>query len=643
MSNTNLAGKIAYGVVFMLGVPFLLVWWASCTSPLITLPVPGSPWLAYPVLLAGLAIMSMAMWQLWRYGKGLPMNAYPPAYFVSRGLYRYMAHPIYAGAILTVIGAAMLWQSPGGFWLVSPIFALGCTALVLGFEKQHIRQFFGEQEHPIAIAIPVATEEAPSIADRISVYVLVLLPWLLLYELKVFIGVPENPVDTHFAFEQRLPVINWSAMFYILIYPLVVLFPLLAVTKKRLHSFSRLSLFATGLGMFLLYLLPVISIARINDTGDCWSRLLRWERDHDSIAAAFPSFHVVWALIIGREYGQNFLRLKWIFYLLSFLVIVSCITTGVHSLADLAMGIVVFVSAFFRSQLWSWSRDGAQYFANSWKEWRIGPLRIINHALYPGIAAFTGILIVYSFVPCMNAIIVLLVCSLVCAALWGQLIEGSPALLRPFGYYGSVIGGAIGVVIAHYLYNLDAMLLMAALSVAAPWVQAIGRLRCWVQGCCHGKPCPERIGIKYYHPKSRVSLISGYQHIPLHNTQLYSIVTNIFTGIILLKLVSVSASWNMIIGLALILNGLGRFVEEAYRGETQTRIIFKLRLYQWLALFSMLAGVIVSTMPAGGSLALVIPSGAEVLPGALGGGLLAAFAMGMDFPAGRFRFSRLSG
>lgn len=502
---------------------------------------------------------------------------------------------------------------------------------------------FGEPVREVLMAIPPAANDAPSVADRVSVYVLVLLPWLLLYELKVLMGVPDNPIDTHFAFELHLPVINWSAIFYILTYPLVVLFPLLAVTKACLRSFSRLALFSTVLGMLLLYLLPLVSIPVINDTGDFWSRVLRCERDHDSMAAAFPSFHTIWALIAGREYGRNFPRFKWVFYLLSFLIITSCFTTGMHSLSDLLAGIIVFAMACYRGLLWLWVRNGAQYFANSWREWHIGPLRIINHALYPGIAAATGILIVYSFVPNMNALLVILTCSLICAALWGQLVEGSPALLRPFGYYGSVIGGAAGVVIVHIQYNLNPMLLLAALSVAAPWIQAIGRLRCWVQGCCHGKPCAEETGIKYHHPKSRVSLISGYRNIPLHNTQLYSIASNIFTGVILLKLVSVSASGNLITGLALILNGLARFVEEAYRGEIQTRIIYKLRLYQWLALFSILSGVIISAIPGGGSLVLVVTDLLDALPGALAGSLLAAFAMGMDFPAGRFRFSRLSG
>lgn len=637
------AGKIAYGAVFMIVVPALLVLWAWRTNPLTDLPVPGNPWLVYPVLTGGLFVMFMAMWNLWRYGKGLPMNAYPPETFVTRGLYRYMAHPIYVGATLVVAGVAMLLQSPGGFWLATPVFALGCVALVTGFEKQHIQQTFGNPQFSAVIALPAATTEKPSLTDRISVYILVLLPWLLLYELKVFMGIPANPVDTNFVFEQHIPVVPWTEIFYLAVYPLIVLFPMLAATKTRLRQFSRLSLFTTASGMLLLYLLPFVCIPRISGTDDLWSRIIAWEREHDSIAAAFPSFHVIWALIAGREYARNYPRFSWFFYTLSFLIIVSCITTGVHSLADIAAAVVLFVAACYSGKLWRWCQQCAEYIANSWKEWRIGPLRIINHSLYAGIAAFAGIAIVYLFVPQMDVVLILLGSSVAGAALWGQLVEGSPALLRPFGFYGSVVGGTAGVVLVHYIYGLPVMLLLAALAVAAPWVQAIGRLRCWVQGCCHGKPCSPEIGIKYHHHKSRVLQLSGYRNVPLHNTQLYSIASNVITGFVLLKLVAESAPWNMIAGMAFILNGLARFVEEAYRGEVQTRIIFKLRLYQWLALLSVLCGVFITMLPAGGYLVAVRPVLSAVLPGALAGGLLTAFAMGMDFPEGKFRFSRLSG
>ena len=42
--------------------------------------------------------------------------------------------------------------------------------------------------------------------------------------------------------------------------------------------------------------------------------------------------------------------------------------------------------------------------------------------------------------------------------------------------------------------------------------------------------------------------------------------------------------------------GLGRFVEEAYRGEVQTPFLFGLRLYQWMAILSIVLGAICTTI-----------------------------------------------
>jgi len=95
-----------------------------------------------------------------------------------------------------------------------------------------------------------------------------------------------------------------------------------------------------------------------------------------------------------------------------------------------------------------------------------------------------------------------------------------------------------------------------------------------------------------------------------------------------------------IFGLYLILTGIGRFVEEAYRGEVQTPIIKGLRLYQWTAIISVLIGIIMTVI----HIDVVVVSsdvGWETIMSAMIGGLFTAFAMGVDFPYSNKRFSRL--
>jgi prolipoprotein diacylglyceryltransferase len=93
-------------------------------------------------------------------------------------------------------------------------------------------------------------------------------------------------------------------------------------------------------------------------------------------------------------------------------------------------------------------------------------------------------------------------------------------------------------------------------------------------------------------------------------------------------------------GVFLVLNGLARFVEEAYRGETQTPISQGLRLYQWIALGGVIVGAAVSTLPSEAHTGVWQPwLGAIGVAAVLG--LVVGAALGVDFPASNRRFSRL--
>ena len=84
--------------------------------------------------------------------------------------------------------------------------------------------------------------------------------------------------------------------------------------------------------------------------------------------------------------------------------------------------------------------------------------------------------------------------------------------------------------------------------------------------------------------------MSSLGGVPLHPTPLYSMLWMLVTGAILLRLWVLGAPLPFIAGGYLVLVGLGRFVEEHYRGEPQTAIVGGLRLYQWLAMAFVFGG-----------------------------------------------------
>jgi prolipoprotein diacylglyceryltransferase len=232
------------------------------------------------------------------------------------------------------------------------------------------------------------------------------------------------------------------------------------------------------------------------------------------------------------------------------------------------------------------------------------------------------------------------VSGLLGAGLWAQLVEGSPRLARPFGYYGGVLGAVAGVV-AVDLAGGDGWLLVGALAAAAPWIQGIGRLRCLVNGCCHGHPAPAAVGIAYRHPQTRPCRLAGLAGVPIHPTQTYSLLWNLACAPLLLRLWFAGAPPAFVGGVYLVLNGLGRFAEEAYRGEPQTPVVLGLHLYQWTALASVVAGALLTAL---GLRAAAPPPELRAASVGLAAvfGLLAGASMGVDFPRSDRRFARLA-
>lgn len=640
-------GQILYGSLFCLVLPALLVLWARAAEPNVALPQLGAPWLAaaWVLTIAGLGLMLAGMAHLWIHGQGLPMNAYPPTRLVTQGTYRLLGHPIYTGFTLSCAGVAMLVRSAAGLWLVTPVMALLCTALVIGHERLDLAARFGGAQpgRPTPLlGRPEESEERPRRLEKLGAAAAVFLPWLLLYEMVVQLGVSPHAYSTVSPWEAGWPVLEWTEILYALTYPFVILAPFLTGTRRQLREFMAAGWWATAAGIFLQIVLPFQSPPRELVPTTALGRLLLWERAADGPAAAFPSFHVLWALLAATVWCRRFPALRVLWWLLAAAISVSCVTTGMHAVLDVVAGCLLFLATQRRRDLWQALQRGSERLASSWREWRLGPFRVISHSLFAGLAGLAGLLLAGLFVTDGRALLIVTLSALAAAAVWGQLVEGSPRLLRPFGYFGGLLGGLAGAAFCQLALGFPFLHTTAAFALAAPWVQAIGRLRCLVQGCCHGSVAADGDGIRYFHERSRVCQISGLRGQPLHNTQLYSILANLATGLFLARLWLGGASTAVLSGLYLILTGAGRFVEEAYRGEVQTKVIAGLRFYQWTAVASVVLGAAMTTWPATEPLPLRA-LGLSQLVTAVTGGLLSAVVMGMDLPSSKVRFSRLSG
>jgi len=186
------------------------------------------------------------------------------------------------------------------------------------------------------------------------------------------------------------------------------------------------------------------------------------------------------------------------------------------------------------------------------------------------------------------------------------------------------------------------MEILSTYALASPWIQATGRLRCIIQGCCHGRPTHPYLGIMITNPRSRVCTLSQLKNTYIHITAGYSIFANMIIGMLLWRLWYSNVALNLIVSLYLILIGLSRFVEETYRGEIQTPIYYKLKIYQWMSILFVLIGIMISMIPCDEQIRLEFGWKWEYLIPSIAFGFITAFAVGIDFPESKRRFSRLS-
>jgi protein-S-isoprenylcysteine O-methyltransferase Ste14/membrane-associated phospholipid phosphatase len=640
LSLTPLAGKVAYGGFFVVLAPLgLWVWSSRLTCPF---PAFHSISIGIALLAAGGLLMVLAMWRLWREGGGLPMNAFPPPRVVTGGVYAWAPHPIYAGFVLGCAGAAIVSNSASALWIVTPAVALGCLSLVLGYEGPDLRRRFGSQLPEPWMGLPRGEGFLP-LSRRVGTALAVFLPFAVFYLAVKAMGIPADAFETRWGWEWAVPVLPATMPVYASIYLVAPLTFFLCADRAEMRRLAVSGWMATGLNTLLYATVPATAAFRPVTGNDWMSQWLAWEQRMALPAAgSLPSFHVSWAVICAAFFARGPLRRQAaICWLWCAGLCVSCLTSGMHSLADVLAGAMTGAVCVRPERLWRRMLDGMERLGNQWKAWRFGPLRVINHGLWAGLAGFAVLLIAGMSAEAgqLGWVVLVASCALIGAGVFAQWVEGSPALLRPFGYYGAILGGLLALSIIALSHG-PAAGVMAAFAVAAPWAVAVGRLRCVVQGCCHGRPVDW--GMRVTNPHSRAVKLAGFSGTPIHPAPLYSILANIVIGLVLLRLRVRGAGPFQIAGLYLLLAGMARFVEEAYRGEPQTKRLAGLPLYQWLAAGSAALGMVVMALrgpalpPMGG------PAGWLLASSALWA-VVSAFAMSMDFPASERRFSRLTG
>ncbi len=210
----------------------------------------------------------------------------------------------------------------------------------------------------------------------------------------------------------------------------------------------------------------------------------------------------------------------------------------------------------------------------------IGPLTLHTYGLFVAIGFISALLVTVKIAKTsgLNAHqvtdlgFVMILWTVIGSRLMYVLFNASFYLAHPLHIFkvweGGLVfsGGLLAAVLAlAWTKKKQGLSFWAVADLWAPGValgQAIGRIGCFMAGCCYGRPTDMPWGFIFSHPRSLAPL-----HMALHPTQLYSVLSGFIIFLILVILYTREHFKGQVILWFLILHSTGRLVIERFRGD----------------------------------------------------------------------------
>lgn len=144
-------------------------------------------------------------------------------------------------------------------------------------------------------------------------------------------------------------------------------------------------------------------------------------------------------------------------------------------------------------------------------------------------------------------------------------------------FYGGWLGGMVALLLFSHRKK-EPLLSLADFAISAiPLAHAVGRIGCFLNGCCYGSPTTVSWGV-YMEDAIR------------HPTQLYEFIVNMIVYIAMWVAVAKKPRSGALLALYLTTYPVGRFIIEFFRGDPRIRFT-GLTLAQLTSLAMMLAGI----------------------------------------------------
>lgn len=163
-------------------------------------------------------------------------------------------------------------------------------------------------------------------------------------------------------------------------------------------------------------------------------------------------------------------------------------------------------------------------------------------------------------------------------------------IVRDFRYGFVFFGGMIVSVFSLIFYmkkkGLPVLKTSDFLITGLPLGHALGRVGCFLAGCCYGRPTDMPWGVTFTDPHALVA--PELVGVPLHPTQLYEATGNLILFFILHKLYNKPHKNGMILLAYVSCYALMRFIIEFFRGDFRGEYILGLSPSQLISLLTAL-------------------------------------------------------
>jgi phosphatidylglycerol:prolipoprotein diacylglycerol transferase len=210
----------------------------------------------------------------------------------------------------------------------------------------------------------------------------------------------------------------------------------------------------------------------------------------------------------------------------------------------------------------------------------IGPLTIHTYGFFVALGVASGILLAANMGRAQDMGVQQIMDMGFIMVLWGIVGSRIMYVLMNISFYlnhpldvlkiweGGLVfsGGLIAVVIAMIFYlRRQRFSIWKTGDIWAPALalgQSIGRIGCFMAGCCYGKATDLPWGVVFTHPRSLAPL-----HVALHPTQLYSVLSGLVVFCVLMVLQTRKKFEGQIFLWFLILHSTARLFIERFRGD----------------------------------------------------------------------------